>query len=121
MLQTLRVLLKHRVHFHNHVILIQAGVHGRYLALSESVVEGVIDLLSRDSQTARSGSINLQRSFQAVILLIAVDVRQCGQRSELANQSWCPVDQISQVVALNRVLKLRVGRAASDAYILDGL
>ena len=62
-----------------------------------------------------------QRGFQAVVLLVAVHVGQPGQLLHLLQQNRAPLRQVLQVVALKRVLILRVALAAADAQILAGL
>ena len=72
--QRVGILLKLRIDFHDHVILIQLGEDGGDLALAESVVKSVVDVCGEDAQ-ARSGvAVNGERGEQALILLVAGDI-----------------------------------------------
>ena len=75
-LQRLSGLLILRRNFHDHMVLIQRPVHGRDLALSESIIERVIDVLGRNSQPAGRVTIDHQLRLQSFILLVSIYVAQ---------------------------------------------
>ena len=74
-----RVLPELRVHLHDHVVLVERGVHRRDLALAEGVVERVVDGLRRDAEARGRRAVDRQRGLEALDLLIAVDVGELGQ------------------------------------------
>ena len=68
----------------------------------------------------RAGGLPIvdERGLEAAVLLIAVDVGQCRQLPHLLKQNRSPPGQVIEVVALDRVLILRVTRPAADAQVL---
>ena len=107
--------------FHHHVVLIQRRVHGGDLRLSKCVVKSVVNHLRRDAQARRRVAVVNQRGLQAAVLLIGIHVGEDAQFAHLGEQARAPVHQIINVVALNRVLILRVALPAADAQVLTGL
>ena len=105
----------------DHVILIELGVHGGDLALAERIVERVIDQLGCDAQARSGPAIDSQRSVQAVVLLIAADVGQVMHPAHPRQHPGSPLVEQVKVIALQRVLILRIGKAAADAQVLRGL
>ena len=99
---------KFRSDLHHHVILVQRLVHGRDLALPESIVERVVDVAVRNAQPRGRIAIDHNLRFQAFVLLVGVDIAQFGQRAQLLQQIAAPVVQVLQIVALKRVLELRL-------------
>jgi len=73
-----RVLPELRRHLHHHVVLIQLSVHRGDFTLPESIVQRIVNPLSRKPKARRSGTIEGQIGRQTVILLIATDIGQLG-------------------------------------------
>ena len=59
--------------------------------------------------------------MQAGILLVAIDVSEAMELPYLREDDWSPFHEVIQVLALDRVLILRVARSPADAQILTGL
>ena len=74
-----------------------------------------------DAQPRRGVAIDDHGGLQALVLLVGVDVAQFGQRAQLLQQKRGPVVQVAQVLALQRVLILRLALAAADAEVLRRL
>src|SRR5581483_6854 len=49
-LERFRTLLKLWMRFQDHVVLVQLGEHGRYLALTEGVIQSVVNRLRQNSE-----------------------------------------------------------------------
>ena len=65
--------------------MIQLGEDGRNLALSEGVVEGVINLRLQNAQALCGISVDVQIGVQATGLLVAGHVLQLGQSPQLVH------------------------------------
>ena len=77
------ILLKLRIDFQNDVVLVELGVDGRDLALSECVVESVVDLLRQNAQAGRGVAINHYVRLKASGLLIAGYIAKLRQSAQL--------------------------------------
>src|SRR6266478_4431389 len=78
-LQRIWVLLKLRADLEHHVILIQLGEDSRNLALSERVVQNVINGLRQDTEPRSRVAVYYQICFQAIVLLVARDIPHLRQ------------------------------------------
>ena len=58
------------------MVLVLRAVDGRHLALAERIIQRVIDLAGVDAQSAGGGAIDHQIGFQALLLLVRVDIAQ---------------------------------------------
>jgi len=58
LLRSLGFVLELRPDFKYHVILIQLGEDGRDLALSESVIQRVVDVLRQDAEARRGVAVD---------------------------------------------------------------
>ena len=65
-----------RRHFHHDVVLVPRRVNGGHLPLAEGIVQRVIDLTDRKPEPRRRGTVNDQLSFEPVLRLIEIDIRQ---------------------------------------------
>ena len=108
-------------HFHDHVVLVERGIHGGHLALAECVVECVVDELRRDAETRGRPTVVLNHGLSATVLLIAAHVGNDRNRLELFDHHGGKPVEIVQIVALHGELILRVALAAADAQVLRGL
>src|SRR5262245_28804808 len=103
------------------MVLIELGVHGRYLSLAEGVIKCVVDHLCRNPEPGGGSSVDDQARLESLILLIAVNVEQPLHCFELLEHAWPPYEEVLHVVALQCVLVLRVARAAAHTQVLHGL
>ena len=110
-----------RVDLQHDVILVQRLVDGRNLALSESVVQNVVDLLGSDSQSRSGIAIDDDVLLQAADLLVAVDVLEYGNRPQLLRSASAPMRTTHPDPRQKRVLILGVGQASANLQILRGL
>ena len=108
-----------RVDFHDHVVLIDRAVDHRHLTLAESVVQRAVDLRRGDAEPRSGVAIDDEIGFEALLLLIGVDVGEHGAVLECGNQLRRPVEQVVGAVGLQRVLVCRVALPAAGADILD--
>ena len=119
--EAVRVLPELRVDLEHDVVLVQLRVHRRHEPLAERVVQRVVDHLRRDAEPRRRLPIDRERGLEPMRLLVAVDVDELGERPQLVVHLRRPVVERLDVVALQRVLVLRVRSAAADPQILIGL
>ena len=117
-LQRLGRLLELRRDFHDHVVLVERTVHGGNLPLPEGVVERVINILRRNSQPAGGVAVNHQLRLQSFILLVSIYVAQFRQAAHFLQQQRTPVIEFIQVLALYRVLVLRLPVAPANRQVL---
>ncbi len=81
-LEGVRTRLKLRGDFQHDVILIQTSVNIGDLALAERVAQGVVNVQHIDAETAGSVSIDDDGAFEAMHLLVGIDVAQLGAAEE---------------------------------------
>ena len=105
--QRVGVPLKTRLDFQHHMILVQLREHCRYETLSECVVQSVVDHLGRDSKTRCAVSIDHQSCLESLVLLVAGNITQFGQRLQLFNEPRRPRVQLVRICVFETVLKLR--------------
>jgi hypothetical protein len=79
MVQLVRVQLKLRLTLKHNVVLIHLRIHRADLALTESIIQSVIDGGGRDPKSRGRDSINHQRYSQPSRLLIGGDIFQFRQ------------------------------------------
>ncbi len=107
-----------RIDLHHHVVLVDAGVHGRNLALSEGIVEHLIDHRNGDAEPRCGVAINNEIRAEPLILLVAVDVAQLLELAGALQQARCPLIQLVHVLVRERVLVLRGRTATADLNVL---
>src|SRR6266545_1692004 len=118
--ERIRGLLKARVHLEDNVILIQLREDGRYLSLTEGVVQSVVDCLWQNTEPRRRVPINDEVCLQTVCQLITGNITQFRQDVQLLHESWHPDVQVVGVGGLQRVLELSAADAILDCQILHG-
>ena len=119
--QRLGVLPELRCHFHHDAILIETRVHRRDLALTERVVQRLINRASADTQPRGRVPVDDDAGLQSAVLLVAVDVGDDRLALQACQQAGCPAVQCIEVVSLQRVLILSVGTTSADTDVLSGL
>ena len=87
MLQSLRIQLKLRLGFQDHMVLVQLRVHRIDLALSKGVIQSVVDGRGRDSQPRGRRAIDNQRDRQTARLLVGGYILKFLQAFQLCRQS----------------------------------
>ena len=115
-----RALAVPRRGLHHDVILVERAVHGGDLPLAEGIVERAVDERGRDAEPCGGVAIILQRVLQPVVLLVGVDVGEDRLLAQLVQELRRPGGHVVEVVALQRVLIERGGRAAAGLEILRG-
>src|ERR1700719_2670709 len=103
------------------MVLVQAFIDVGDLALAEGVAEGVVDVLEAHAEAAGGIAVDDDVAGQAAHLLIRIDVAQFRDLGEALLEDGGPVDEVGQIVGLQRVLVLRAAKAASDGEILNSL
>src|SRR5450756_773315 len=84
-------------------------------------VQGVVDLLRRDAETRGRRAVDDDGRFEALRLLVAVEVREAFDGPELLKHLRRPDFEVLLVVGGKRVLVLGARREAADAEVLHGL
>jgi hypothetical protein len=110
-----------RDHLEHDAVLVQLREHGRDLALSEGVVERVVDHLRGDAEARRRRAVDRQRRLQSALLLVGPDVAQLGPLAQRLDHPRRPASQLGSIGILQAVLELRPAQAILDRQILDGL
>src|ERR1700731_744479 len=119
--QRIGVLLELRIHFDDHVILIQLSEDGGDQALAESVVESVVDIGGKNAK-ARSGvAVDGECGDKALVQLVAGDIAKVGQCFQFLNEAACPVSEFLRINIFQAVLKLGAAHTVFDGQILNGL
>ena len=77
--QRVGILLKARIHFQNHVILIQLRENRGDLPLAERVVERVVNRRRQNAQSRGRIAVNYEICLQPMVLLVGGDVAQLRQ------------------------------------------
>src|SRR6266478_6823026 len=77
--QRIRILLELRVHFEDHVILIELRENGRDQALAESVVKRVVNVGGKNAQSRSGVAVDGERGDEALVQLVAGHIAQLGQ------------------------------------------
>ena len=103
------------------MILIDALIHDRDLALAEGVVEKAIEVAGFHSQAAGGIAVDHQAGFQAAVLQIGIHILKDRNLFQFRFQTLGPVDKLLFVIALQGVLEGAVADAAADLHILPGL
>ena len=109
------------IDLHDHEVLIEAGVHGGDLALTEGVVEDLVDGGCGDAEARGGVAIDDEGCRKPLILLVGGGVAQLGHGAHAGEQAGSPGVEFVQVFVRERVLILRVAATASDLDILLGL
>ena len=104
--------------FHHHAVLVERVVDNPHLTLAERVIERVVDGGDCHAQARRRVTVDDQRSLQALVLLVGVDVCQLGQQRQCVAYPRLPGAQVCQVVGLQGVLVLCIGLACANANVL---
>jgi hypothetical protein len=79
-----------RRRFHHNVVLIEWIVDRRHLALAESVIERIVDLLDREAEPRGGRAIDCNIGFQPIDLQVAIDLRQIRNRLKFSEHPWRP-------------------------------
>ncbi len=101
--------------------MIQLREDGRNLALSESVVQSVVDCLREYSQPRRSVPVDRDIRLEPIVQLVGCHVAQRRQSLQLGHQLRSPLRQFLRVRIFNRILKLRAAHAVFHRKILHRL
>src|SRR5690242_20473632 len=89
-LQLCWIALKVLHRLENDVILVRLCKQSRDLALPERVVERLIDLERRDSETRSSDAIDHERGLGSTGLLVGCDILKLRQRLQLRDKAAGP-------------------------------
>ena len=120
-LEVLRTDLQLGRSFEDDAVLVELGEHRRDLALSERVVERVVDLLRRDAEARRRAPVDDDARLKPRVLHVARDVAQLGQALQLLDESRDPRVQLGGVGVLEAVLVLRPADPVLHREVLHGL
>src|SRR5215472_18043866 len=103
------------------MILVARDIDRRDLSLPERIIERVVDLADRNLETGGGVAIDDQIGLQGLVLLIAADIGKNGHALKRSDELWCPLIQLIERPAVQRVLVRRTGRTPSGAEISDRL
>ena len=107
-----------RIDLHDHEVLVEAGVHGGDLALSEGVVEHLVDGGCGDAEAGGGIAINDKRFGESLILLVGGDVAKFGHGARAGFEARSPGVQLIDIGIGEGVLILSGAAAAADLDIL---
>ncbi len=103
------------------MILVAVIVDGRYLALTECVVERVVDLGDRDPKTRCGFAVDRDVGLESSVLLVAVDVGEPRHLLQFGKNFRRPGVEFLDGVGLKGKLILRIRGAAAAPDVLDRL
>ena len=121
MIQLIGVELELRFRFKNHVILVELRVHRIDLALTKSIVEGVVDGGRGHAESRSSGSVDHQGHREAAHLLVGRNIFELRQFFEASDKAIGPVVELILIWIFKRVLKLRPTHAVVHSDVLHRL
>ena len=116
-----RVLLKLRIGFENHVILIELRVQRVNLPLSESVIQRVVDGRRRYAEARRSGAVDDQRLRDAAQLLVGHHVGEFRKPRQLRDEIVHHGVQLRLIRIFKRVLVFGTAHPVVNGKVLHRL
>ncbi len=119
--QRFRILLELGKHLEHNMVLVDAGIHRRNLALPERAIKRRVDHRRIDAQPGGRRAVDDQLRLQTMYLLIAVGIQDQRYGPQLRQKLGSPFVQVAQVIGLERVLILRVTAAAPYTDVLLSL
>ena len=105
--------------FHDHMVLIELGEDGGDLALSEGVVEGVVDVGHGDAEAGGGVAVDDQAGAQALVLKVAGYVGDDFFAAELIDHFAGVDSELGLVGVFERVLKFGPADAVFDREVLQ--
>ena len=100
------------------MVLIHLRIHGADLALTEGVIQRVIDGRRRNAQSRSCGPVNHQRYSQPSRLLIGSNILQFRQLLQLVDETVGPGIQFVRIGVFERVLVLRAAHPVIHGNVL---
>ena len=113
--------LEFRQHFQDQMVGVHLGEILGDLALTEGVIQRVIDHLRQHAEAGGLIAVDGQRGRGARDLLIGCHVTQQGQLGHFGQDARRPGVQLGQIGVLQRVLELRARQTATDIDVLTSL
>src|ERR1700674_1609092 len=120
-LERVRTWLEFGGDFHHDVILVQALINIGDLPLAEGVAQRVVNVHHSNTETGGGVSIDDDGAFEAVHLLVRIDVAELRNFSQALLKNRRPMREIGEIISLERVLILSPAKTATDAEVLNGL
>ena len=103
------------------MVLIERRIQDGHLALTEGIVQRVVDKLRTDPEPRGREPVEDHQRLLSFVLLVAVHIRNFRQRSQMTFHFGGPGVQFGKVHALQRILVLGAACATADTQILDRL
>ncbi len=110
-----------RIMLQHHAVLVGLGIDSGDQPLAEGVVEGVIHVGHRNTQSAGAVPVNVHVGSQPLVLPVAADVGQLRQGLKLVHQLWHPGAQRLKGRGLEGKLVLSAADGGVDGQILGRL
>ena len=107
--------------FQDDVVLVELGVLGVDLALTEGVVEGVVDGLGGDAEAGGGGAVDDEGGGGPPSCWSVTTSESWGSFLSLATRSWDAGVELGLVGVFEGVLVLGAGDAVVHGEVLDGL
>src|SRR5262249_53089357 len=95
--------------------------HRGDLPLAKRIIKGVVDGLGRYPETSDGVAVDFDHHPWRRGLEISRYVLQLWQRSELVQHDRSPLEKLSDIRVLQRVLVLSLGDSSPDLHILASL
>ena len=95
--------------------LVESGIHDRYLPLAKGIIEGIVNELRAQPEPRCRRPVKHYQRLLPPVLLVAVDIDQFRNVSQLGFDDRSPGIEFRQVYALQGVLILRAACPAADA------
>src|SRR6266436_2832358 len=119
--QRIRILLELRVHFEDHVILIELSKNRGDLPLAKSIVKRVVNVGGKNAEARGGVAVDGDGSDEALIQLVAGDIAKFRKRFQFVDEARSPVSKLLGVNIFKAVLELRAADAVFHSQVLDRL
>src|SRR5258708_18255442 len=119
--QRMGILLELRIHFQDHVVLVELGKNGGDLPLAKSIVKRVVNVGGKNAEARGGITVDGDRSDEALVQLIAGDIAKFWKRFQFVDKARSPVSEFFGVNIFETVLELRAADAVFDSQVLDRL
>ena len=118
---TFGILLVLRQSFKDHVVLIELRVHRIDLALSQSVVQSVVDGRRRNAKARSRDTVDDHRHCQPSGLLVGGDILELRQIFQFRHEAIGPIVELIRIRIFERVLILGAAHAVIHRDVLHRL
>src|SRR5207245_6067312 len=119
--QRIRILLELRIHFQNHMILIELGKNRGEPSRAKGIVKRVVNVGGKNAESRGGVAVDGDGSDETLVHLVAGDVAKFRERFQFVDEAWSPIREFFGIDIFEAVLELRAADAVFHSQILDRL